>query len=310
MPDTVDLSGRVALVTGAGSGLGRAYAMELARLGASVVINDPGTDKATGKHSADLVAVEIQAAGGKATANKSPVTKEYSSAEAIVKTAIDAYGRLDIVVNNAGILRDVSFAKQSIQDWASVQEVHLWGQRNIAKAAWEKMIGQGYGRIVNIGSINGMRGAFGQSNYAAAKSGIIGLTKSLALEGVKRNIKVNMILPWGGTAMTATVMPKEVVEAGKPDLAAPMVAVLCSDDERVPSGMIFESGGGYVAEWQFRRSEGAFFDISKGISVGDVLGKWKDIRDMSQCTDPIEEDAKLPKQSRLSFDAAKPKSKL
>nr|QJU71802.1 peroxisome multifunctional protein [Gambierdiscus pacificus] len=291
----IDLKGRVALVTGAGAGLGRAYAIQLASLGAAVLVNDPAVDKATGKSTADTVVAEIVSAGGKAMANKDLLTKELASAEGIVQSAIKAFGKLDIIVNNAGILRDVSFAKQGPEDWALVQEVHLWGQRHVCKAAWDKMIGQGYGRIVNIGSINGQRGMYGQSNYAAAKSGIVGLTKTLAMEGEKRNVKVNMVLPAGGTAMTATVMPDELVKIAKPELAAPMVAFLASDYPSVPTGRIFEAGPGFFAEWQWRRSNGVAFDITKPLAVDDVAAKWGDITDMSNCTDPIEEDKQLPK---------------
>lgn len=305
----IDLSGRVALVTGAGAGLGRAYALQLASLGAAVLVNDPGTDKATGKPSADGVVAEIKAAGGQAVANKDPVTKDLTSAEAIVQAAIAAFGKLDIIVNNAGILRDVSFAKQKAEDWALVQEIHLWGQRNICKAAWDKMIGQGYGRIVNVGSINGQRGAYGQSNYAAAKSGIVGLTKTLAMEGQKRNIKVNMVLPAGGTAMTATVMPDEIVKLARPDLAAPIVAFLASDFPSVPTGRIFEAGPGYYAEWQWRRADGVSFDITQPLTVDDVAAKWGTITDMSNCTDPIEDDKQMPKHLTKVLEAVRSKKK-
>lgn len=299
----IDLHGRVALVTGAGAGLGRAYALQLASLGAAVLVNDPGKDKTTGLSVADAVVAEIEAAGGKAAADKNFITKDVSSAEAIVQSAIKAFGKLDIIVNNAGILRDVSFAKQTSEDWSVIQEVHLYGQRNICKAAWEHLIGQGYGRIVNVGSVNGQRGTYGQTNYSAAKAGIVGLTKSLALEGAKRNIKVNMVIPVGGTAMTATVMPKEAVKLSNPEFAAPMVAFLCSSGPDAPTGRIFEAGSGFYAEWQWRRADGVFLDISKPITVDDIANNWKAITDMSNCTDPIEEDKKLPKQSWKVWEA-------
>merc|ERR1712151_859943 len=160
----------------------------------------------------------------------------------------------------------------------------------------------GYGRIVNVGSINGMRGQYGQSNYSAAKSGIVGLTKSLAQEGAKKNVKVNMVLPVGGTTMTATVMPAEAVKLLKPDLAAPMVALLCSDHPHVPTGRILEAGCGFYAEWQWRRSDGVFLDIDKPITVDDIAANWGAITDMSSCTDPIEDDVQMPKQSRQVFE--------
>lgn len=307
----VDLTGRVALVTGSGAGLGRAYALELASLGAAVLVNDPATDKATGSSLAEAVKAEIEAAGGKAAVNKDFITKDPASAEAVVQSAISAFGKLDIVVNNAGVLRDTSFRKQKTEDWAVVQEVHLWGQRNICKAAWDRMESQGYGRIVNIGSVNGMRGQFGQTNYSAAKAGIVGLTKALAQEGAKRNVKVNVALPVGGTAMLATITQPELLKLIKPELAAPMVAFLCSDHDAVPTGRIFEAGCGYYAEWQWRRADGCFLDITKPVTTADIAKNWDVITDMSNSTDPIADDEKVPKQSRQAVELfEKKKSKL
>lgn len=304
------LDGRVALVTGAGAGLGRAYALVLADMGASVLVNDPGKDKMTGAASAEAVAAEIRAKGGKASPNTDFVTKDMLSAEKIVQAAVDAFGRLDILVNNAGILRDVAFQKQTWEDWSIIQEIHLYGQRNLCKAAWPRFREHGYGRIVNISSINGVRGAFGQTNYSAAKAGVIGLTKALALEGAQRNIKVNVVVPGAGTAMTATVMPKQLVDAAKPEFVAPMVGFLCSDSPDVPTGRIFEAGCGFYAELQWRRSDGLFLDISKPIQVEDIQRSWVQITDMSKCADPIEEDKKLPKQFRQAVMVAKPKPRL
>lgn len=301
---SVDLSGRVALVTGGGAGLGRAYALNLASSGASVVVNDMAKD------NAESVVKEIIAMGGKAVANTDAITKDLSSAEAIVQSAIKEFGKIDIIVNNAGVLRDASFAKQTEQQWDQIQALHLYGQRNICKAAWPNMVTNGYGRIVNIGSINGMRGAFGQTNYSAAKAAIVGFTKALAMEGAKRNIKVNVAIPVGGTAMTQTVMPEGLVKLLKPELAAPMVGFLCSDHESVPSGSILEAGAGYYAEWQWRRAEGVFLDITKPISSNDIAKNWGTITDMKQATDPIEDDAKVPKQSRRAMEIYEKQSKL
>merc|ERR1711988_1114702 len=182
----------------------------------------------------------IKAKGGKAAADKNFVTKDMADAEKIIKSAIDAFGKIDIIVNNAGILQDVGFRKQTEKQWSIIQEIHLYGQRNIIKAAWDRMYDQGFGRIVNITSINGIMGAHGQTNYSAAKSGVVGLSFALAKEGAKKNIKVNAVLPGAGTAMTATVMPKEVVDKAAPEFVAPLIGFLCSDAEEVPTGRIFE----------------------------------------------------------------------
>merc|ERR1712157_452814 len=166
-------------------------------------------------------------------------------------TALDAFGAVHILVNNAGILRDVGFKKQTDQQWSIIQEIHLYGQRNMIKAAWERFNEQKYGRVVNITSINGIMGAHGQSNYSAAKSGVIGLTKALALEGAKNNIKLNAVLPGAGTAMTATVMPKEIVDAADPKYVAPLIGFLCSGAAEFPTGRVFEGGSGFFAELQW-----------------------------------------------------------
>lgn len=282
----LDLTGKVAIVTGAGAGLGRAYALELASQGASILVNDPGKDKATGNSLAEAVAAEINAKGGKAAVDKSFVTKELADAQKIVQAAVDAFGRLDIIVNNAGILRDVAFRKQKEEDWSIIQEIHLYGQRNMIKAAWERFYDQGYGRIVNITSINGVLGAFGQTNYSAAKSGVVGLTFALAKEGAKKNIKVNAVLPGAGTAMTATVMPKEIVEKASPEYVAPLIGFLCSDAAEVPTGGVFEGGCGYFAELKWMRSDGVFLDLQKGFSAKDIQANWAKITDMSNPSEP------------------------
>mmetsp|Transcript_12584 Transcript_12584/g.24628 ORF Transcript_12584/g.24628 Transcript_12584/m.24628 type:complete len:298 (+) Transcript_12584:65-958(+) len=277
----LSLEGKVAIVTGAGAGLGRAYALQLSSQGASVVVNDPGKDKQTGNSLADAVVAEITAKGRKAVAEKSFVTKDLADAQRIVQAAVDAFGGLHIIVNNAGILRDVAFRRQTEQDWAIIQEIHLYGQRNMVKAAWNRFYDQGFGRVVNITSINGIMGAFGQTNYSAAKSGIVGFTFAVAKEGQKKNIKVNAVLPGAGTAMTATVMPKEIVDASKPEFVAPIIGFLCSDSPDCPTGRVFESGSGFFAELQWRRAEGVFLDIKKGYGVADVAENWGKITDMS-----------------------------
>lgn len=244
--------GKVAIVTGAGNGLGRQYALLLASRGAKVVVNDlggsvKGENQAAAKHAADIVVDEIRAAGGTAVANKDSV--EFG--DKIVKTAVDNFGTVDIVINNAGILRDVSFQKMKELDWDLIMLVHLKGAFSVTRAAWNIMREKKYGRIVNTGSSAGIFGAFGQVNYSTAKLGLWGFTQSLAKEGANKNIRVNCIAPLAGTRMTATVLPPEAVEALKPDYVAPFVAYLTSDqcDE---NGSLYEVGAGFIARqrWQ------------------------------------------------------------
>ena len=247
---------KVAIVTGAGNGLGRVYAHFLAARGAKVVVNDlggsvSGVAQSEQKRPADVVVDEIKKAGGQAVANYDSV--EFG--DKIVKTAVDAFGTVDIVINNAGILRDISFMKMTELDWDLIMKVHLKGAYSVTRAAWNIMREKGYGRIINTGSSAGIFGSFGQANYATAKLGLWGFTQSLAKEGEKRNIKVNCIAPLAGTRMTETVMPKEVVDALKPEFVAPFVAYL-SHDQCTDSGALYEVGAGYIAKQRWQRSEG------------------------------------------------------
>ena len=248
--------GKVAIVTGAGNGLGRVYALLLASRGAKVVVNDlggsvSGTEVKNAARPADIVVEEIKKAGGQAVANYDSV--EFG--DKIVKTAVDAFGTIDIVVNNAGILRDASFMKMTELDWDLIMKVHLKGAFSVTRAAWNIMREKGYGRIINTGSSSGIFGSFGQVNYATAKLGLWGFTQSLAKEGEKRNIRTNCIAPLAGTRMTETVMPKEVTEALKPDYVAPFVAYLCHDS-CTDNGAMFEVGAGYIAKQRWQRSAG------------------------------------------------------
>jgi len=286
------LKERVAIVTGAGAGLGRAYALDLVSQGCSVLINDCG--KKDGKQSADLVVEEIIAKGGKAVANYDPVGRDIAIAERIVKQAVDAFGKVDIIINNAGVLRDVSFLKQTEKEWETIFDIHVYGARNICKAAWPLLRKQGYGRIINVSSSHGVKGAFGQTNYSAAKAGIIGFTKSLALEGAKYNINVNVVIPTAGTSMTATTLPKEIVIAADPKFVAPFITYLTL--EEAPTGRVFEAGCGYFAELKWSRAPGVFLDISKGYTVDDIKKNWEKITDMIGATDCEAEDSAGSKQ--------------
>lgn len=244
----IRFDGKVAIVTGAGNGLGRAYAHLLGSRGAKVVVNDlgqsvMGEESKNTERPADKVVNEIKALGGTAVANYDSV--EFG--EKIVKTAVDAFGTVDIVINNAGILRDISFQKMKELDWDLIMKVHLKGSYSVSRAAWNIMREKKYGRIINTSSSAGIYGAFGQANYSTAKLGLWGFTQSLAKEGDKRNIKVNCIAPLAGTRMTETVMPKEVTEALKPDFVAPFVAYLCHDSCE-DNGALYEVGAGYIAK--------------------------------------------------------------
>lgn len=263
--------GRVAVVTGAGNGLGKAYALLLASRGAKVVVNDLGGshhgDGASGG-PADAVVAQIKAAGGEAVANYDSV----EDGEKIIKTAVDAFGKVDIVVNNAGILRDVSFAKMKDGDWDIIYRVHLKGAYKVTKAAWPIMRQQRYGRIVNVASAAGIYGNFGQANYSAMKLGIVGFTNTLAREGAKRNIQANVIAPIAGSRMTATVLPPDLLEALKPEFVAPVVAYLAHESCE-ENGGLFELGAGWVGKNRWQQTKGAF-----GISsVESVRDKWADV---------------------------------
>ncbi|KAI8075158.1 hypothetical protein BC940DRAFT_287595 [Gongronella butleri] len=269
--------GQVALVTGAGGGLGREYALLLGKLGASVVVNDLGgshNGEGGGSRAADVVVEEIRAAGGKAVANYDSVEE----GDKLVETAIKAFGRIDIIVNNAGILRDISFARMTDKDWDLVHRVHLRGTYKVIKAAWPHMVAQKYGRIINTASAVGLYGNFGQTNYSSAKLGIAGLTKTLALEGQRKNILVNVIAPNAGTRMTATVMPPEMVEALKPAYVAPLVAYLAHSSSE-ETGSIFEVGSGWCAKVQWQRSGGVGFPANKELKPEQVAAAWDRVID-------------------------------
>jgi len=266
---------RVAIITGAGGSLGRQYALALGGRGCRVVVNDFNLQ------AAQKVVDEIIALGGDAVANSSNVL----DGEAIVKTAIDKWGRIDIIVNNAGILRDVSFQNMTTKQWNEVLDVHLHGSYNVTRAAWPHMKNARYGRIVMVTSVVGLYGSFGQANYSAAKSAVLGLAKSLAKEGVKANIKVNVVAPGAGSAMTQTVLPKNIVEAWKPDYVAPFVAWMCHADFP-ETGKIYEAGGGYFGEVHWSRTKGAFFDLDKPYNMDDVKRRWTEIIDRKGESDP------------------------
>ncbi|KAM0327951.1 hypothetical protein ACHAQA_005350 [Verticillium albo-atrum] len=262
-----DFKGRVALVTGGGAGIGRAYALAFAKYGASLVINDLANP--------DDVVNEIKRAGGKAVGVKASA----EDGDAVVKAAIDAFGRIDIIINNAGILRDKAFNNMDDSLWDPVVNVHLRGTYKVTKAAWPYFLKQKYGRVINTTSTSGIYGNFGQANYAAAKCGILGFSRALALEGLKYNIYVNTIAPNAGTAMTRTIMPEEMVQAFKPDYIAPVVLALCSDKvPQNPTGGLYEVGSGWVGQTRWQRSGGHGFPVDVPLTPEAVLQKWDAIR--------------------------------
>lgn len=284
MSNELRFDGRVAIITGAGGGLGRAYALLFAARGAGVVVNDLGGGmhgEGAGTSAADRVVEEITAAGGEAVASYDSV--EYG--ERIVQTALDAFGRVDIVVNNAGILRDTSFHKMTEDDWEKIYRVHLYGGFKVTHAAWPHMRDQGYGRVVMTSSAAGLYGNFGQANYGSAKLGLLGMANSLAVEGQKRNVLVNTIAPLAGSRLTETILPPEMIAALKPEYVAPLVAWLCHD-RNTATGQVFEVGAGWAARVRWQRARGAFLPLGAGVTPEDIAGQWDAVEEFDDPTYP------------------------
>jgi NAD(P)-dependent dehydrogenase (short-subunit alcohol dehydrogenase family) len=274
----IRFDGKVAIVTGAGGGLGRQHALELARRGAKVVVNDLGgsVDGSGGSSAAaDAVVAEIKAFGGEAIANGSSVTDDAGVAN-MVKQTMDAWGRIDILVANAGILRDKSFSKMEVSDFEAVMNVHVMGTVKPAKAVWEIMKAQNYGRILVTTSSTGLYGNFGQANYGAAKLALIGFMNTLKLEGQKNNIHVNAISPVAATRMTENLMPAEVLEKLKPEYVTPAVVYLVS--EEAPTGVILTAGAGAFAQARIYETEGVYLGEG-GLSVEEVRDNFARITD-------------------------------
>ncbi|MDZ4297648.1 MAG: SDR family NAD(P)-dependent oxidoreductase [Moraxellaceae bacterium] len=275
---------RVAIVTGAGNGLGRSHALLLGSLGAKVVVNDLGGGAhGDGKSSAaaDKVVDEIRAMGGEAVANYDSV----EHGDKIVQTALDAFGTVDIVINNAGILRDVSFAKMTQADWDLILKVHLTGSMSVTHAAWPIMREKGYGRIIMTTSAAGIYGNFGQANYCAAKLGLVGLASCLAEEGRAKGIQVNTIAPIAASRLTETIMPPELLANLKPEKVSPLVAWLCHEDCEETKG-VFEVGAGYIAKLRWERSLGHAFPLTKEFSLDDLAAKWDQVTDFTESEHP------------------------
>ncbi len=268
----IRLDGQVAIITGAGQGLGRAHAHALAARGARVVVNDlAGADGISS--NAEVVAAEIRSAGGEALANGANVA-DLGQVEDMVRQAVDTWGRIDILINNAGILRDKSFLKMSMEDFRLVIDVHLIGSANCTKAVWELMREQGYGRIVFTSSSSGLYGNFGQTNYGAAKMAMVGMMNTLHLEGAKYNIRVNCLAPVAGTAMTEGLLPEPVFKLLAPEYVSQGVVFLAS--EQAPSRTVLAAGGGSFAVYKGLETEG--INLAPDQVDADVIAqRWDDI---------------------------------
>jgi len=274
---TIRFEGRVAIVTGAGGGIGRAYALDLARRGARVVVNDLGAARDGTGHSDAAAAVveEIRAAGGEAMANGASVT-DFAQVEEMVAKVKEAWGGVHVLINNAGILRDKSFAKMTMDDFRVVVDVHLIGSANATKAVWDMMRDQNYGRILMTASSTGLYGNFGQANYGAAKLALAGLAKTLSLEGAKYNVRVNTIAPVAGTRMTEGILPPGAFEAFAPENVVPAAVYLVSED--APTNAIVGAGAGVY--------QAAFVTLTRGAVLPEgertaeaVAAAWSQIVD-------------------------------
>ncbi len=272
---SLDFTDKVVIVTGAGGGLGKSHALEFARRGAKVVVNDLGgaMDGSGGSSdAAEAVVAQIKEAGGEAIANGSSVTDD-AGVDNMIKQTMDAYGRIDVLVNNAGVLRDKSFAKMEIDDFTFVVDVHLFGTMKPTKAVWPIMKEQGYGRIMVTSSSSGLYGNFGQANYGAAKLGVVGFMNTLKLEGQKDNIHINALAPVAWTRMTENLMPAEMEDMLTPERVTPAVVFMCS--EGAPTGKIICAGAGAYTSAAIVETKGAY--LGENPSAEDVAENWETI---------------------------------
>lgn len=274
------LQDKVAIVTGAGGGLGRAHALELARHGARVVVNDLGGDREGS--AAQAVAKEVRTLGGEALVDGADV-RDFAQVQAMVARAVQAWGRVDILVNNAGILRDRSFAKMDLEDFRLVMDVHLMGSVHCTKAVWELMREQKHGRIVMTTSSSGLYGNFGQANYGAAKMALVGLMQTLALEGAKHDIRVNCLAPSAATGMTQDILPPQALAGLSPERVSPGLVALVGDD--APTRMVLLAGAGSFEAAHITMTRGVFVGAGEG-AAGEVRARLDEIRDRDGETVP------------------------
>lgn len=299
---TIRLDGQVAIVTGAGQGLGRCHAMALAERGAKVVVNDLGDASGTSAN-ANAVVADIRSAGGDAMSHGANVAA-FVQVQDMVEKTMRRWGRVDILINNAGILRDKTFAKMSLDDFRLVIEVHLMGSVNCTKAVWDIMREQNYGRIVFTSSSSGLYGNFGQSNYGAAKMAMVGLMNTLHLEGMKNNIRVNCLAPTAGTAMTEGLLPEPVFELLSPEVVSPAIVFLAGPD--APSRKVLGAGGGSFAIFKGFETEG--INLLRGNATPEgIADAWEAINEesgMREFTGGFEQTGKFAKQGaeKLGLD--------
>lgn len=289
MTEQVRFDSQVAIITGAGGGLGRAYARLLASRGAHIVANDLDRKDENGRTPAGVLCAEIIELGGSAIAHNGSVA-EPGAGEAAVRTALDAFGRVDILVNNAGIVKDRSFAKMTDEELTLVHDVHLRGTLGMTKAVWAVMRERRYGRIVMTTSVAGLFGNIGQANYASAKSAMLGLGRTLAIEGARNGIKVNIISPGAATAMTSTMLPEHLHEAMSPDRVAPMVAYLCHESCPVTGEIFFASAGRYarnvvIETAGYRNPEATIEDIATHVGTIMATTNWSIPTDSTKLPD-------------------------
>jgi len=273
---SIRYDGQVAIVTGAGNGLGKSHAIQLAARGAKVVVNDLGgsVDGSGGGSEASLAVVaEIEAAGGEAMAHGANVA-DFEQVQDMVAKTMERWGRIDILVNNAGILRDKSFGKGSLDDFKLVLDVHLMGSVNCTKACWDIMREQNYGRIVVTTSSSGLYGNFGQTNYGAAKMGVIGMMNTLAQEGAKNNVRINALAPTAGTRMTEGLIPEKAFDLMTPETVTPAVLYLVSQD--APTRTILAAGAGAFAVSKIVETDGVYLDESQQTPEG-IAAHWEAI---------------------------------
>jgi len=302
MSVSLRFDGKVVVVTGAGAGIGKQYALEFAKRGAKVVVNDLGgsvTGEGKSGKAADDVVAEIKSLGGEAAANYDSV----EDGEKIITTAVQAFGRVDVIINNAGILRDASMVKMTPDQWDIVMKVHMKGPFSVTRAAWNYMRKQKFGRIINTSSGSGVYGNFGQANYGAAKLGIHGFTNVLAREGEKYNIFTNSIIPVAASRMTQDLFTPEMLELLKPEKIVPLVVFLAHESCK-ENGGLFEAAGGWYNRLRWQRSEGAF--IRGNVKAEDVQKEWTKVNDFSRKSDyPAEPNATMRRLLELNETSPK-----
>jgi len=296
---SIRLDGQVAIITGAGQGLGRCHALALAERGAKIVVNDLADESGASPH-ADAVVAEIVAAGGEAISHGANVAN-FEQVEDMVKQTMDAWGRVDILVNNAGILRDKTFQKMSLDDFRLVLDVHLMGSVNCTKAVWDIMREQEYGRIIFTTSSSGLYGNFGQSNYGAAKMAIVGLMNTLHLEGAKKDIRVNCLAPTAGTAMTEGLIPPPVFKLLSAESVSPAVVFMAGPD--APSRKVIGAGGGSFSVFKGFETIGVNLLPDK-LSAEGLTAAWESMNDetgMQEFTGGFEQTGKFAQQGAASL---------